>query len=405
MDVSKMKHFKSIDMKDANTLFVEASQAKKSADVLYEAMDNLFTRTQIAELVNNFYDLGKVTEVYEIFGGYVNRSFGVFTEKDGKKSPYFVRKYKSGIEEKEILFEHKLINFAKKNGMQMAAGIFACKNGETFVKLPEEVDGEVVERYFAIYEYLEGEDKYTWIENRLTDGEYASAAGVLANLHNAAKDFDPEGLERVEPKILQFIPSLPPVYREFAKTEGLDNNNFHIFVKENLEEICEVFERTPKYFTKEALATMPVIPVHCDIHPGNLKYENDQAVGIFDFDWAKTDLRLFDVAEALAYFCTSWDPSDDTVRIDKCKIFVQAYQDKLKELGQLPPLSATELELLPHMVAMANLYLINWDVQAFYADTTVNVYEYVAYLRHNFWAMQYIEQHKDELAAMTKSIS
>lgn len=405
MNIGMMKHFKALNMKEANALFIEVDQAKKSTDILYTAMEELFTRTQISDLIQDFYDVGTVKEVYEIFGGYVNRSFGILVEKDGDVHEYFVRKYKKGIDEKEISFEHKLISCAKDNGLEMAAGLHPTTDGATFKKLTIESDNGPEDWYYAVYEFLAGEDKYTWIENRLTDGEYASAAKVLASLHNATRNFDPAGLERLEPKILELIPGLIAPFKEFARTPDLEMNLFHKFYKQNLAEILEVFDRTPKYFTDGARKEMPIIPIHCDIHPGNLKYTNDEAVGIFDFDWAKTDYRLFDVAEALVYFCSSWEPSTDgDLRMDKCKIFLQAYQDQCKKMNQLSPLSPLEIEMLPHMVAMANLYLINWDVQAFYADTTVNVYEYVAYLQHNFWLMQYIEKHKDELAVIAKEI-
>ena len=44
---------------------------------------------------------------------------------------------------------------------------------------------------------------------------------------------------------------------------------------------------------------MPHCAIHCDFHPGNLKYENNRVVGIFDFDWSKIDLRLFDLRMAV----------------------------------------------------------------------------------------------------------
>ena len=65
--------------------------------------------------------------------------------------------------------------------------------------------------------------------------------------------------------------------------------------------------------------------MHCDYHPGNLKWVDEQGVGLFDFDWSKLDYRLFDVAQGIAYFCSSWEgPDDGDVRLDKAAIFVRA---------------------------------------------------------------------------------
>ena len=39
--------------------------------------------------------------------------------------------------------------------------------------------------------------------------------------------------------------------------------------------------------------------MHCDYHPGNLKWVDEQGVGLFDFDWSKLDYRVFDIARGV----------------------------------------------------------------------------------------------------------
>ena len=77
------------------------------------------------------------------------------------------------------------------------------------------------------------------------------------------------------------------------------------------------------------LEGMPFIPVHCDYHPGNQKWVDERVVGLFDFDWSKLDYRIFDIALALVYFCSSWEGRDSgDLWLDKSAIFVRAYQDE-----------------------------------------------------------------------------
>ena len=59
-------------------------------------------RQQLVEIMEELYDLGRVREVYEIFGGYINRSYGLVVQRDGIRKDYFLRKYKPGIAEHEI---------------------------------------------------------------------------------------------------------------------------------------------------------------------------------------------------------------------------------------------------------------------------------------------------------------
>ena len=70
---------------------------------------------QISKIIDEFYDIGMVIGVCEIFGGFTNRGFGIRSCKDGDCRTYFVRKYRDGVTFQEIQLEHALINHAMKN--------------------------------------------------------------------------------------------------------------------------------------------------------------------------------------------------------------------------------------------------------------------------------------------------
>lgn len=400
MNTSNMRHLEEQSISQTFALFTQSTELKNIAVSFFESMETALIRNQIVDALKH-YDLGTLTDIYEIYGGYVNRSFGVIVEKDGVQTDYFMRKYKYGISEKEILFEHLMIDYSIAHGLDIAAGLIRTKEGKTFVKEIEGDNGNRNDIYFAAYQFLQGDDLYTWDNPTLNDQEYASAAAVLATFHNAARNFDPQGLERVEPKIMEFLPTLPERYQALAQKQM--NTKFHQYFGANLSAILEVIESSQ--ISNEVLEKMPLSPCHNDFHPGNLKYTDSEVVGIFDFDWSKIDYRLFDVSLALAYCCSSWqDERDGVLQLDKCEIFLKAYQQKLVKLGKLAPLNTLELEYLPTMIAAANIYLINWDVTAYYAGTDLNEYEYMAYLQHNVRLMKWIENHKTEISELVKSM-
>ncbi|MGB9792479.1 MAG: phosphotransferase [Thermacetogeniaceae bacterium] len=397
MDTSKMQLLKPLNTMQMSKMLKQGETLKEIAGEYLEALDAALLRDQIIDVVESNYDLGKVVDVYEIFGGYVNRSFGIYTEKDGQRHEYFVRKYKKDIQEKEIIFEHKLITYAIENGFDIAAGIYKTKDGRTYVKVKEGDE----DRYFAVYRYLPGEDKYTWIENQLTDEEYASSAEVLATYHNSVRDFDPEGFERVEPKIMDLIPMLPPLFKEYASADL--NNWFHSYYLRKLDSIIEACNRIR--IPAEDLAKMPYIPIHCDFHPGNEKFQDGKVVGLFDFDWSKIDLRLFEIGLGLVYFCSSWvDELDGTLMMRESEIFLRAYQQKLRQLGGLEPLNDVEKKYLDVMLDAGNMYLIYWCLRTYYADPTLNEYEYQFYLAHQVKLMNWIDAHRDEIREMAERI-
>ena len=396
MDTSKMKHLEKMDSVKSYQLLQLAKKLGRVALQVQDTLEKSFLREQIVEVVEAHYDLGKVVEAYEIFGGYINRSFGVVVEKNGEQHQYFLRKYKLGITDQEILFEHAMITHSIAHGLSICAALIYTKERTTFVK------PAISRNKFAIYEYLLGEDKYSWDNPIMEDEEYASSAEVLATFHNATSNFDPKGLARVEPKILEIIPSLAERFTTFAKDDSR-NTKFYRFFLRHLDAIIAVLNRNT--ISQEDAGRMVVNAIHCDFHPGNLKFKDNRAVGVFDFDWAKIDLRLFDVCFAMVYNTSCWGGAEDgNMLLGKCRIFLHSYQDTLLRIGGMPPLNQTELANFPVMMAMANMYLLNWNVTAFFTGDEVNDYEYLAYLKHSVRQMEWIEQHKDEFAELAASV-
>ncbi len=396
MDTSKMKHLEKKDSALSNRLLKLAKSMGHEAAEAQDALETSFLREQIVDVVETYYDIGSVTEVFEIFGGYINRSFGVVVEKDGVRKHYFLRRYKLGITDKEIQFEHSMITHSISNGLSICPGLISSREGTTYVT-------PSTSRYkFAIYDYLEGEDKYTWDNPIMEDEEYACSGEVLATLHNATRDFDPAGLQRVEPKILEFAPTLAEKFLAFSRDER-PGSNFYRYFMQKLDVIMKAL--AVNTITAEDAERMPLNAIHCDFHPGNLKFIENQVVGLFDFDWAKIDLRLFDVCFAMVYNSVIWGGQDDGVMLmDKCRIFVQSYQDTLERLKGLSPMNPVELKNFPVMTALANLYLLNWTLAAYFAGAEVNDDEYLAYLEHNVRQMEWIEEHKKELEELAESV-
>lgn len=98
------------------------------------------------------------------------------------------------------------------------------------------------------------------------------------------------------------------------------------------------------------------------------------------------------------------DELDGVLHLDRCEVFLQAYQKKLRELGGLPPLNETEKRYLPEMLNAGNIYLIFWCLRSYYADLSLNVYEYLAYLQHQVKCMNWVEQHRQEILDMVEAI-
>ena len=203
MDVEGKLQLKDVDADDFGAMRSQFVVMKRIVDELYATSEMAMSRSQLNHLFGEYYDVGTIVDAYEIFGGYVNRSFGAIVEKDGVRKDYFIRKYKRDATDADIKVEHNLIEYAIAHGMKDAAGVIRTKNGESFVKMVEEKEGQKVVRTFAVYEYLDGEDTYDWINTNMTPEEDAEFARILAKFHNFTNGFDPG--EKEEARILDLV--------------------------------------------------------------------------------------------------------------------------------------------------------------------------------------------------------
>ena len=342
------------------------------------------------------YDLGELVEFQQNLLGYNNINFAIQLLKHGERKPYFFRRYKSSIQPEEIIFEHAVIEHLLQEQICQVARVHKTRSGETcYTQLPD--DSSQHPRYYAIFDYLEGEDRYTWVDPQLSATEIQEAAGVLAKFHHAVADFDPPG-RRMEADILALLPQITQNL-QLVNTRS-KGTQFDAYLAQNLDSLLEGCSAMQAYCTQVDWSGAPRMVIHCDYHPGNLKFSGQQVVGLFDFDWSKIDLRCFDVGLALWYL-VHWDGElDGIVRLAESLQFLKTYQSTLADLPHLEALTAFELQHLPVMVNLGNLFVLNWTVSDYYA-IDADPEEYLVYLRHsvrfNRWFMargkQFIQEY------------
>ena len=345
-------------------------------------------------LTEENYNLGKLTRIKEVLGGYCHKSYALWIAVDNRIQRYFLRLYNPNVIETEILFEHALLNHLKSNGFTLAAGIVPCRNKDTLVHTlsPENHQGRSA--LWALFEFLGGENKYSWTNTDLTDKEFTSAAEILAHLHHCGHGFKkPPGADRVQPRIMEFIPTFKKKFCAFLEQAG-DRRCDRLF-KDNFGSICKSLDFAASYNVR--FQGMKEIPIHCDYHPGNLKFCGEKGVGIFDFDWSKVDYRLFDVTLALVYFTSIWDDQAAGLRPDKFTLFLGAYNKACLRFSHINPLSKQERRHLIPMLSIANLYVLNWDLVDFYDTPNQDDDEYYSYINHNIGLVHWIALHADEL--------
>ncbi len=333
------------------------------------------------------YDLGELVDLEKNERGFVNTSYCICTLARGERRRYFLRKYKRGIHEEELLFEHSIIEHLVEAGAPVAR-IHHTRSGATYLHRrdgPSDTRGS----YYTIFDFLPGDDLFTWVDPVLSGPQLASSAAVLARLHSDASGFIPLG-RRSEPRIRELLPVIAQTWA--ASPSRSKHTVFDERIAAHLDLIRDDVAATLAALQEPAALSLPEMIIHSDYHPGNLKFTGDSVTGVFDFDWSKLDLRLFDLGLALWYFCASWQgAADGSLRLDWAQTFLRTYQEALLEARPALGLTPDEARYLPVMLNAGNLYVLHWTVLDYFAKD-VDPVEYLVFLDHslNFsrWAHQ-----------------
>lgn len=351
---------------------------------------------KIRHIVEDRYGLGTFVDAREIHGGTVNTSFKVtVSENQNRTEHYFLREYNPLAREPEIRFEHALLRHLRSSGFELASVPIPLRDHTTYFRAPASSPILKGENFWALFDFLKGEDKYTWTNTDLTEAEFSSAADILARLHQHGANFKkPPGTDRGQPPIMHFLPLLKENFTNFAEI-ARKSQSAELF-QNHARRIQSIIDTGLK--AQAEYEGLLKIPIHCDYHPGNLKFENGKGVGLFDFDWSKIDYRVFDVALALFYFTAQWrGKGAGCLRLDPFRVFLRGYQETCNRMKRVPPMPLPELCALVPMLALANLYVLNWSVVDFTAKAGADDDEYYFFIRHGIRIMEWIEDNEKAL--------
>lgn len=406
MQTEIMRNYPPTDAQFLLEIYDEATALQKDLEYVISRSRESYLYLQVKDVVEKYYDIGTVVEMYQIFGGYINTSFGIYTEKDGEKQTWFVRKYKSRKELDSLLFEHKMLHFARNHGYEYGAVPIYSLDGKTYhAEIEDTAEGEITS-YFAVFNYVDGKVLYDWIPNWADDGireiTVTSAARSMAMFHNATHDFDPEGrhgdniMDNEDITVNEIIRKFPETlkgYRESYRKSGYENV-YTAYFDANYELFKEMSEKN--VIPQEDYDTMLVNVCHCDFHAGNFKYkDNGEISGSFDYDMAKIDSRLFEIGLAAHYCFASWlHETNGIINLDRVVQFIKTYNETLVNEGSIEPLTETEKKYLYEVCVQGTLYAFGWCSSACVYDPTLDPYEYFYYAQHFVACLRWLKDNE-----------
>lgn len=359
---------------------------------------------QLKEVIETDYNLGTVEAIFELYGGFTNKSYGIYTNKNGKRDTWFFRKYMRNKQYTELMMEHTLLLHVKENGFDKGAAPIYAKNGTTYAKRNEKNDDGSTELwYYAVYDFIPGFAKFDWERNKLPKIAYRDCAKIYAEFHNAGRDFDPQSYSRAENNINLLMEEFPRDFRSYldAYKQKDFQNRFSDYFENSQDFIKKMCDKA--IIPQEDFEKLPIVPNQCDPHPANFKFNKDNtASGIFDFDWAKMDIRLFELGFSSYYFFEEWnlgpeEDNDGAIRMNEVADYITTYNNRLKELGRLTPLTDLEKKYFFESLIMGDMYLVRWASELCYKEPDNNSHEFLYYMQHLIRSLKWLEKHETEI--------
>jgi len=86
-----------------------------------------YAASQLEQIISKHYAIGELVDYEQLLLGYVNISYIIETVISGNKNKYFLRRYKKGIREEEVQFEHSVIKHLVKKDFNLVARVISTR--------------------------------------------------------------------------------------------------------------------------------------------------------------------------------------------------------------------------------------------------------------------------------------
>lgn len=230
--------------------------------------------------VLGYYDVGELRTAHRVEHGFINDNWVVETTR----WRYFLKRRHPNLRQPDrIRFQHDLMEWLWQVGFPTPA-IVPTASGETFLVL----DGE----FYEIHEYIEGE-----LYDHDRPAHLEEAAVTLGRYHTYVQGFAPQALRNLgalySPRILSIT------LTDLTKAWELDRDPDLAKIARQLE--AHTLDLEARFARHGAL---PYLVIHGDYYPGNLLFDGDRIVGVVDYDKARWQPRVVELAEALIYFAS-----------------------------------------------------------------------------------------------------
>lgn len=286
-------------------------------------------------IVLSHYDLGVVQEVREFARGSHRAAKLVVRTNRGR---YLLKRRPQGrTDPYRVAFAHELQTFLLQKHFPLPHLIGTKEGNHSMVRLGDSV--------CEVFEFIEGEP---YDQSLLATYESGKMLGlyhsIVADYHPRWKP--PSGHYHAAPIVRQYLRGIPE--RLSSLTNGRRSADD---VQSVSDELASAYDRAAEEAERLGLLEWEAQIVHSDWHPGNMLFKEGHVVAVIDYDAARVQPRVMDVANGVLQFSLltgsrepeTWPEYTDESR---AKRFLRGYDE-------INVLSVAELQSVPHLMSEA----------------------------------------------------
>lgn len=260
--------------------------------------------------------------------GFVNKTYFIST---GNKK-LVLRKSNPTTSFKHLKLEVDLLNYLQKKNFKLTAQILP--------NLKDKLITNYHNSYFTLQKFLPGKIRASWNNlKNFNKNRLASLLQTTAKFSLAVKNFPVH--PGAEPALSFYVENSNRLFKK--SFNNIPPSVGKRLLKNKFNALLEVIQIITDDFKKVQYNKLSKQIVHFDLHPGNVHYQKNKVVAMFDFDWVRYDSRISDIAAAIGQSCYYFsDKNTGKYRKDYIQYGLRSYRKIYKD-STLPLAQENEL--------------------------------------------------------------
>jgi homoserine kinase type II len=244
-----------------------------------------FGREELAEVLSH-YDVGVVKSAKEFSRGSRRAPKLLLETLHGR---FLLKRRARGRNDPfKVAFSHALMGHLHARKFPLPALVGTCDDQNSMLQIAQHV--------YEVFEYVDGER----CDNSLE--ETTNAGCTLADYHLAVADFrtewtPPAGSYHNAPNVRAGLNAIPTVTSSHDSVHGHEAELLHLTQK-----LHDSYDDAAAEANQGGFPRWPVTIIHGDWHPGNMLFRGGKICAVLDFDAARHQPAIIDVAYGMLQF-------------------------------------------------------------------------------------------------------